>query len=271
MMNLAVLGRSLLVSRSLCCTVLLPLSSSFSLQVTSGLAQLLLYSIVASIQQSLSPGHFWSRVAFAVQYCCLCPAVSLCRSLLVSRSLSLSAGHLWSRIACSAVLCFSPAVSFCRSPSCGPVQLALQCCCLSLSLQQSLSAGHLWTCTTCSAVLLPLSSSPTLAADVFASPARKPFKKSAKPGAVCYSGFLPIRASLAMIIVIIVIIYPLIARVVGAPQMIRQPVSSIFPCSPLPYRTWRTPGLMLSSHLFLCPPCLLPPFTVLLQDGFGQT
>ena len=37
---------------------------------------------------------------------------------------------------------------------------------------------------------------------------------------------------------------------------------SIFPCSPLPSWTCRTPGLMLSSHLFLCPPCLLPPFTV---------
>ena len=29
-------------------------------------------------------------------------------------------------------------------------------------------------------------------------------------------------------------------------------------------------SLMLSSHLFHCLPCLLPPFTVL-QDGFGQT
>ena len=39
------------------------------------------------------------------------------------------------------------------------------------------------------------------------------------------------------------LIYPLTARVVGAPQMISQPVSSIFPCSPLPSGTWRTPGL----------------------------
>ena len=30
-------------------------------------------------------------------------------------------------------------------------------------------------------------------------------------------------------------------------------------------------SLMLSSYLFLCPPCFLPPFTVPLQDGFGQT
>ena len=34
-------------------------------------------------------------------------------------------------------------------------------------------------------------------------------------------------------------------RVVGAPQMISQPVSSIFPCSPLPSGTWRTPGLSI--------------------------
>ena len=30
-------------------------------------------------------------------------------------------------------------------------------------------------------------------------------------------------------------------------------------------------SLMLSSHLFLCPPCLLPLFHCALQDGFGQT
>ena len=33
------------------------------------------------------------------------------------------------------------------------------------------------------------------------------------------------------------IIYPLTARIAGAPQMISQPVSSIFPCSPLPSGT----------------------------------
>ena len=49
----------------------------------------------------------------------------------------------------------------------------------------------------------------------------------------------------------IIIIYPLIARVVGAPQMISQPVSSIFPCSPLPCGTWQTPGLSI-------PWCCLP-------------
>ena len=32
---------------------------------------------------------------------------------------------------------------------------------------------------------------------------------------------------------------------VGAPQMIAQPVSSIFPCSPMPSGTWQTPGLSI--------------------------
>ena len=63
-------------------------------------------------------------------------------------------------------------------------------------------------------------------------------------------------------IIIIIIINPFTARVVGAPQMISQPISSIFPCSPLPSGTCRTPGLSiprrLSPHLFVCLPCLLP-------------
>ena len=42
---------------------------------------------------------------------------------------------------------------------------------------------------------------------------------------------------------IIIIINPITVRVVGAPQMILQPVFSIFPCSPLPSGTCRTPGL----------------------------
>ena len=41
------------------------------------------------------------------------------------------------------------------------------------------------------------------------------------------------------------LIYPLTARVVGAQQMILQPISSIFPCSPLLSGTWRTPGLSI--------------------------
>ena len=44
---------------------------------------------------------------------------------------------------------------------------------------------------------------------------------------------------------IIIIINPLTAKVVGAPQMILQPVFSIFPCSPLPSGTCRTPGLSI--------------------------
>ena len=51
--------------------------------------------------------------------------------------------------------------------------------------------------------------------------------------------------------IIIFIIYPLTTRVVGAPQMILQPVSSIFPCSPLPSGTCQTPGLSI-------PWCCLP-------------
>ena len=34
-------------------------------------------------------------------------------------------------------------------------------------------------------------------------------------------------------------------RVVGAPQLISQPVSSIFPCSSPPSGTWRTPSLSI--------------------------
>ena len=49
----------------------------------------------------------------------------------------------------------------------------------------------------------------------------------------------------------IIIIHPLLARVVGAPQMISQHVFSIFPCSSLPSGTWRTPGLSI-------PRCCLP-------------
>ena len=47
-------------------------------------------------------------------------------------------------------------------------------------------------------------------------------------------------------VIIVIIIYPLTARVVGAPQTISQPVSSISSCSPLPSGTCRTPGLSIS-------------------------
>ena len=52
---------------------------------------------------------------------------------------------------------------------------------------------------------------------------------------------------------------------VGAAQIMSQPVSSIFPC--LTAAPWHLANsrfvhsLMLSSNLFLCLPCLLPPFT----------
>ena len=51
--------------------------------------------------------------------------------------------------------------------------------------------------------------------------------------------------------IIIITIYPVTVRVVGAPQMISQPVSSILSCSPLPSGTWWTPGLSI-------PWCCLP-------------
>ena len=50
----------------------------------------------------------------------------------------------------------------------------------------------------------------------------------------------------ARAVALISLIYPLPTKVVGAPQMISQPDSSIFPCSPLPCGTWRTPGLSIS-------------------------
>ena len=65
---------------------------------------------------------------------------------------------------------------------------------------------------------------------------------------------------------IIIIVHPFTARVLGAPQMILQPVFSIFPL--FSSALWDLANsrpvnsLMLSSHLFLCLPCLLPPFTV---------
>ena len=65
----------------------------------------------------------------------------------------------------------------------------------------------------------------------------------------------------------------LTTRVVGAPMMILQPVSSIFPCSPLPSGTCRTPGLSIP---YVFPPLPLSAlssslFHCALQDGFGQT
>ena len=53
------------------------------------------------------------------------------------------------------------------------------------------------------------------------------------------------RIAQTIAVIIIIIINPLTAGVVGAPQMILQPVFSIFPCSPLPSGTCRTPGLSI--------------------------
>ena len=65
---------------------------------------------------------------------------------------------------------------------------------------------------------------------------------------------------------IIIIIYPLPARVVGAPQMISHAISSIFLCSPQPFwdlaNSRPVNSQILSSHLSLCLSCLLPPLTV---------
>ena len=74
---------------------------------------------------------------------------------------------------------------------------------------------------------------------------------------------------------LIILINPLTAKVVGAPQMISQPASSIF--SLLSTALWDLANsrpvhsLMLSSHLFFCLPCLLPPFTVPCKMDLGQT
>ena len=65
------------------------------------------------------------------------------------------------------------------------------------------------------------------------------------------------------LVVFIIIINHLTARVVGAPQMILQPVFSMFSTALWDLANSRpVHSLMLSSHLFLCLPCLLPPFTV---------
>ena len=74
---------------------------------------------------------------------------------------------------------------------------------------------------------------------------------------LCLSLSLPLSLPLPSLVsnisyqFIIIIIYPLAARVVGAPQMISQPISAIFLCHLLPSGTWRTPGLFF-------PWCCLP-------------
>ena len=51
--------------------------------------------------------------------------------------------------------------------------------------------------------------------------------------------------NLSYVIILSIIINPLTARIVGAPQMILQPVFSIFSCSPLPSGTCLTQGLSI--------------------------
>ena len=74
--------------------------------------------------------------------------------------------------------------------------------------------------------------------------------------------------------IIIIIINSLTARVVGAQQMILQPVFSIFPCSPLRLGLGELQACPLPDVVF--PPLRLSalsssPFHCTLQDGFGQT
>ena len=71
------------------------------------------------------------------------------------------------------------------------------------------------------------------------------------------------------------LIYPLMVRVVGAPQMILQPVTSIFPCSPhTPLGLGKLQACPFPDVVF--PPLPLSavsssPFHCALQDGLGQT
>ena len=73
--------------------------------------------------------------------------------------------------------------------------------------------------------------------------------------------------------IIIIIINPLTARVVGAPDDF---ATSFLHFSLFSTALWDllnsrpVHSLMLSSHLFLCPPCLLPPFTVPCKMVFAR-
>ena len=73
-----------------------------------------------------------------------------------------------------------------------------------------------------------------------------------------------VRESNSHIIIIIIIIYPLTARVVGAPHMISHPVSSIFSVLHCLWDLTNSKPVhsLMSFYLFLCLPCLLSSFTV---------
>ena len=77
-----------------------------------------------------------------------------------------------------------------------------------------------------------------------------------------------------LIIITILIIYPLTARVVRAPQVISQPVSSIFPVLYCPLGLGELQARPFPNVVF--PPLPLfafssSPLHCALQDGFGQT
>ena len=89
-------------------------------------------------------------------------------------------------------------------------------------------------------------------------------------GCACFCCLL----SFVLVIIIINIINPLNARVVGAPQMILQPVFSIFPVLHCPLRLAKLQTCPFPDVFF--PPLPLSalsssPFYCALQDGFGQT
>ena len=75
-------------------------------------------------------------------------------------------------------------------------------------------------------------------------------------------------------IIIIIVIYPFSTWVIGAPQMISQPVSFIFPCSPLGLGLDELQACPFPDVVF--PPLRLSalssfPFYCALQNGSGQT
>ena len=82
----------------------------------------------------------------------------------------------------------------------------------------------------------------------------------------CLPTLLMARAFDSSSVIIIVIIYPLTMRVVGAKT--DDFATSFLHFSLFPTALWDlensrpVQSLMLSSHFFFCQPCLLPPFTV---------
>ena len=86
--------------------------------------------------------------------------------------------------------------------------------------------------------------------------------------------YLRLLLVVVIMVIIIIIINPLTMRVVGAPQMILQPVFSIFPFLRCPLRLAELQACPFPDVVF--PPLPLSalsssPFHCALQDGFGQT